>query len=218
MDFTDVIPEEDFEGYKKGQHGHLMGFGKKPCLMVIDLIYSFVDPSFAQASGDLGWQTVRNVKLLLEKAREKRVPIIYSTVISETDNPADWGVSRKRSMVKKLRGGRGGKASQIVDEIAPRAGDVVIPKPKASVFFGTNLLGTLQYHQIDTLLITGATTSGCVRATVVDAASYNYFVAIPEECVADRARVPHKVNLFDMHMKYADVIPMKEVLKYLETI
>lgn len=141
MEFDDIIPEEDLQAYRKGKHGQLMGFGKRPCLMAIDLTYAFVDPSFALTSGAMASQAVEKIKGLLDKARG-----------------------------------------------------------------------------IDTLIITGVATSGCILATVVDAASYNYFVVIPEECVADRAKVSHKVNLFDMHMKCADVIPLSKVLNYLETL
>jgi nicotinamidase-related amidase len=215
MDFSDIIPEEDLQAYRKGKHGQLMGFGKSPCLMVVDMTYAFVDPSFPLTSGNLGWQAVKNIKPLLEKARGKNVPVIYIKGHDATDNPADWGISRKRQVLKELKRGKG---NEIVEEIAPRQGEIVIQKLKASAFFATNLLGTLIYHHIDTLIVTGASTSGCVRATVVDAASYNYYVVIPEECVADRAQVPHKVNLFDMHMKYADVIPLSGVLQYLQTL
>lgn len=215
MEFSDIIPEEDLRAYQKGKHGQLMGFGKRPCLLAIDLTYAFVDPSFALASGNMASQAVEKIKALLDKARGKEIPIIYIKGISQTNNAADWGISRKRTVNKDLKSGKG---NQIVEAIAPQPGDIVIQKPKASAFFATNLLSTLIYHQIDTLIITGVSTSGCVRATVVDAASYNYFVVIPEECVADRAKVPHKVNLFDMHMKYADVIPLPKVLNYLETL
>ena len=91
-------------------------------------------------------------------------------------------------------------------------GEVIIPKLRPSGFFGTSLADMLIYHQVDTVIVTGMTTSGCVRATAVDAFSYNFRVVVPEECSGDRAVVSHKVSLFDMHMKYADVVPLEAVL------
>jgi maleamate amidohydrolase len=102
-----------------------------------------------------------------------------------------------------------------VKEIRPHQKDVVIAKGKASIFFGTPILSVLNHFAVDTLIITGATTSGCVRATAVEAASYDYFVVVPEECVIDRAVQPHKVNLFDIDMKYGDVMPTLEVISYI---
>ncbi|MEE8395461.1 MAG: isochorismatase family protein [bacterium] len=215
MDFEKFIPQEDLKAYQNLQKTPLMGFGKRPCLMVVDMTYAFVDPSFGITSGDMGWQAASNIKVLLEKAREKKVPIIYSTGFPVRNNPVDVGISRKAGMSPELYRGQG---NQIVPEIAPQPDEIVIEKHKASVFFASNLAGTLINLDVDTLVVTGATTSGCVRATVVDAASYNYYVTVPEECVSDRSKGPHYSNLFDMHMKYADVIPMAEVLEYFSTI
>ncbi len=103
----------------------------------------------------------------------------------------------------------------IVREIAPHEGDIVILKDKPSVFFGTPLMSYLHELQVDMLLVAGTTTSGCVRATVVDAFSYNFKVVVVEECVFDRGQASHKVNLFDMQAKYADVVPLEAALRYL---
>jgi maleamate amidohydrolase len=105
-----------------------------------------------------------------------------------------------------------------VREIAPRDGDIVIRKDKPSVFFGTPLMSYLHELQVDTLLVAGTTTSGCVRATVVDAFSYNFKVVVVEECVFDRGQASHKVNLFDMQAKYADVVPLEAALGYLDEL
>src|SRR4029077_7262313 len=109
----------------------------------------------------------------------------------------------------------GGKGPEIPDEIAPAASDIVISKKKASAFFGTPLASYLVDMGVDTMLVTGVSTSGCVRATVVDGHAYNYRVCVVEEGTFDRSSVAHKVNLFDMHMKYADVVSLAETRRYL---
>ena len=103
-------------------------------------------------------------------------------------------------------------------EIAPGPGDILIPKEKPSLFFATPLLSYLIYHNVDTVFVCGTTTSGCVRATVIDAFSYNFKVGVIEECTFDRGEVSHKINLFDMNAKYADVMPVGEVMDYLQSI
>jgi nicotinamidase-related amidase len=107
---------------------------------------------------------------------------------------------------------------EFVAEIAPRPGDVLLPKKHPSAFFGTPLASYLIERNVDTLVVTGCTTSGCVRGTVVDGFAYNYKVVVPQECVYDRSPVSHAVNLFDMASKYADVRPTAEVLGLLETL
>jgi maleamate amidohydrolase len=110
------------------------------------------------------------------------------------------------------------KGSEIVADISPQKHDFIILKKKPSVFFGTPLMSYLNKLDIDTVLVTGGTTSGCVRATVIDAFSYNFFVGVIEDCTFDRGEVTHAINLFDMDMKYADVMALHEVLAYLKRI
>jgi maleamate amidohydrolase len=210
LDYRDIIPNRDLEAYAKAGFGKRMGFGKRPCVIVIDMTYGFVDPRNPLAYGSMGYKAVENLKILLEKARNCKIPIIYTTGLNSISKSIPIGISRKVLVNSKP------KENEIVEEIKPKDGDIVVPKGKASVFFGTTILTFLNHSSIDTLIITGTTTSGCVRGTVVEAASYDYYVTIPEECVADRAEVPHKVNLFDMEMKYADVLPMREVLEYFD--
>jgi maleamate amidohydrolase len=212
LDYSDVMPVSDLEAYKKGGFGKRMGFGKRPCVIVIDMTYGFVDPRNPLAQGSMGQKAVGYVKILLEKARLRKVPIVYTTGLNSLSHSLPIGVSRKVVVHPKP------EENVIVEELAPSAGEIVVEKGKASIFFGTTLLTYLNRNHIDTLIITGMTTSGCVRGSVVEAASYDYFVIVPEECVADRALVPHKVNLFDMEMKYADVIPMKDVLEYFDRL
>lgn len=200
------------EAYKKAGFGKRMGFGRRPCVVVIDMTYGFVDPANPLARGKMAVRAVKQIARLLSKAREKGVPIVYTTGLNSVSNIVSPGISRKVLVHP------GPRENMIVSGIKPKSGDVVLPKGKASIFFGTPMLSILNHFGIDTLIVTGAMTSGCVRASVVEAASYDYYVAVPEECVADRAELPHQVNLFDMHMKYADVIPLSEVLNYLERV
>ena len=107
----------------------------------------------------------------------------------------------------------------IVDELAPKPDEMVVCQHhKPSGFFGTELAALLVYDKVDTVVITGLTTSGCVRATAVDAFQYNFDVVIPFECVADRSQISHKVNLLDLHMKYADVAPLDDVIGWLKSL
>jgi nicotinamidase-related amidase len=110
------------------------------------------------------------------------------------------------------------KANEIVEEIAPQPGDIIVHKQKPSAFFGTALMSMLNEVHADTVLVCGTTTSGCVRASVIDAFSYNMKVSVVEECVFDRGQASHKINLFDMAMKYADVIPLKETVEYIRDL
>src|SRR5947209_16792427 len=110
------------------------------------------------------------------------------------------------------------KGKHIVEESAPQQGDLVVRKQKPSAFFGTALISMLNEVHADSVLVTGTTTSGCVRASVIDAFSYNLKVSVIEECVFDRGQASHKINLFDMAMKYADVISLKEAIEYVQSL
>ena len=203
--WDDVIPESDKAWFARGRHGELLGFGQHPVLLVVDVTYDFVDPKFPMAAGEMGWGVVRSIQALLQAARPADVPVIFTQGTVPT-HPAHRG--RRKGTGSTREGGR------IVAEIGPREGELVIVKPKASAFFGTPLASWLIGMGVDTVIVTGLVTSGCVRATVVDAAAYNFIPVVVEECVGDRGIVSHKVNLFDMHMKYADVVSLKETIDY----
>jgi maleamate amidohydrolase len=166
--------------------------------------------------GERGWDGVRAIQRLLERARSLRLPVIYTTNPRRADgfDLGVWNLKSYRSAEDVDVAGH--KGNEIVAEVAPRPGDIFIEKKKPSAFFGTPLVSYLVSLRADTLLITGTTTSGCVRATAVDAVSYNFRVGIPEECVWDRGELTHKVNLFDLHQKYCDVLTLAEVLSYLD--
>lgn len=179
---------------------------------------AFVTNEYPTGFSKTGVPCARAIKRLADFCRRARIPVIYTKGISfaHSNHVAERGRwSEKTSTIQKERSKH---ADTIYHEISPVKGDIVIVKPKPSAFFGTQLIGILNFMGVDTLIVTGMTTSGCVRATVVDAFSYNYRVIVPEECVADRSQISHKVNLFDMNMKYADVMKLEEVLDSLQQL
>lgn len=224
--WDDVIPAEDRRIYEIGGWGRSMGFGVNPAVLVVDVNYDFVgdEPKpilesierWRYSCGEVGWHGVRAISKLLAAARAKGVRIFYTTVDHRAD-AFDYGRDRD----KNVRTGEttsitGGKGPEIPTEIAPAHLDIVIGKKKASAFFGTPLASYLIDLGVDTLLVTGVSTSGCVRASVVDGHAYNFRVCVVEEGTFDRSSIAHKVNLFDMHMKYADVVTLADTLRYLD--
>lgn len=165
--------------------------------------------------GEAAWESVSAIQRLLAAARAKRLPVIYTTAIGSRPD----GFDRGRWLDKNHRGSEdvdSSKKNEIVAEIAPGPADIVITKGKPSAFFGTLLSSYLVDLGADSLITCGTTTSGCVRATVVDGFSHNYRMSVVEECTFDRGQASHAINLFDMHQKYADVISLAEVLRYID--
>jgi maleamate amidohydrolase len=177
------------------------------------------------ATGLAGWEALDHITVLFARARDAGVPIIHITGLREEDSGVPGWSSR--------RGGRGstqgedgsaeaaerrGRRYDIVDEAAPLPGEVVLRKTTPSAFLGTPLLMQLNNLGIDTLIVAGESVSGCVRATVVDGCSYRLNMIVVEECVYDRHEAPRAINLFDMDQKYADVVPLAEVLEYLAAV
>ena len=215
--WDDVIPESEREMFlEKGifRSGPLP-YGIRAAVLVVDMSNAFVTDDYPTGWADTGKPAAKAIAEILTAARAQNIPVIYSTGGKAT-------TLAERGYWKDGRNGLRAEFDQyrhqIYSELQPESGEPVLQKCKPSVFFGTDLAAILVYHQIDTLIVTGMVTSGCVRATVVDAFNLNYVVMIPEECVADRAQVSHKVSLFDMHMKYADVLPQSQVLDYLENL
>lgn len=219
--WDDVIPEEVKLVYEKAGFGGKMGLGKKPALLIIDMNYNWTGQRgvplldlierYPFACGEVGWKAVDLLAELLPIGREKGVPIIYTTGDPRgITAPAAASKSRRSPEARRIEGG-----NEIVSEIAPQRDDLVIYKQKASAFFGTPLASILYGLGIDTVVCCGTSSSGCLRASVIDACAYNFRVAVIEECSYDRAEITHKVNMFDMNAKYADVIPIEEVRRYI---
>jgi len=207
---SDTQAMEQF--FRQRGFGLPIGWGESPALLLIDYMRAFTDPSLPLGS-NLDREMAQSVRVL-EAAREAAIPIFFTAVWYEEKDLKDAGI-----WAKKMAGAMTLRAGSPDVELDPRLGrrpdEPIIVKKYASVFFGTDLVSRLNSRRVDTLILTGCTTSGCVRATAVDAFNLNYKVMVPEECVADRGQVTHKINLFDMHMKYADVVPLAEAKEYL---
>jgi len=198
----------DLDVYRQQNFGNRLGWGRQAALVIVDFVNGFADP--ATFGGGNIPEAIQATRSLLAAAREARLPIAHTRVVY-ADDGADGGVfALKAPGLLKLT--EAAPASQIVPELAPRPGELVVRKTQASAFFGTGFGRFLTVHGVDTLLVAGCTTSGCVRATVVDALSLNYRPLVVRQCVGDRALAPHEANLFDMAQKYADVIELDEAL------
>ena len=152
---------------------------------------------------------------MLEQARKAGVPVIYTKVLYNK-NGLDGGIFVQKVPVL-LTMVDGEPLAEIVSELTPEDDDVIIVKQYASAFFGTSLAAMLTSLQVDTVILTGCSTSGCIRATAVDGMQYGFRVIVPEECVGDRHQAPHDANLFDINSKYGDVVSREDVLNYLQT-
>lgn len=213
--WDDVIPDSDKRMFRKARMGGEGSFGERPAVVVVDMSYGFVDSRYPLGNSEMGYPTANAIRSLLDTARLKNLPIFFTTGFSHSDpsHKGRWKSGGNDPAEDGLP-----DSNEIVEELSPLDSEVVIHKLRPSAFFGTNLVNMLIFHKVDTLIVTGMTTSGCVRATVVDAFSYNYRVVVPIECSGDRAVVSHKVSLFDMQMKYAHVAPLADVLQRLETL
>lgn len=209
-----------------------VGFGQRPAILNVDLYrWVYGDEALPLLDGVktwpgycglAGWDAVPHIQALLREARAAGVPVLYVTGLEdEASGVTGWNESIHQDTGR--RGASGDPAARdryarrydIIDEVAPQPGDVVLRKTAPSAFWGTPLMAQLNHLGIDTLIVTGESTSGCVRASVVDAASYRFRVQVVEECVFDRHEACHAINLFDMHQKYADVIALSEAVAYL---
>jgi nicotinamidase-related amidase len=200
------------------------GFGKKPAVVLIDL-YRWVfgdrpEPilesikTWPSSCGLAGWQALPHIQKLIATAREAGVPVIHVTGLDVI--PGWSGDGQKGKTPEELE--RWNRRYDIVDEVAPIEGEAVLRKSSPSAFWGTPLAGHLNGLGVDTLIVAGESTSGCVRASVVDGKTYRYKVIVVEEGVFDRHEAAHAINLFDMNQKYADVLSLEEVIQYLRSI
>ena len=207
------MPQEDLAVYERAGWGRRVGFGERAAVLVIDMCRYFTEPEYPYACPETGRPAAAAIARLLDVARPAGLPVIYTTQGDERPYLAatagrfpDKIIALDSSFATEAR------PHEIVPEVKPHPDDVVIVKPKPSVFFGTQLESILIFQRIDTLIVTGVATSGCIRASVDHAFALNYRIIIPRECVADRARIPHEANLFDMDTATADVMPLDSVL------
>jgi maleamate amidohydrolase len=215
-----IIPEPELEVYRKAGLGAKGGIGKRAALLVIDVQYRSMGTSpkpilesmkeYGTSCGEAGWRAVPGIERLIGEFRQRGWPVIYPYV-------APKGVHHEGSFTAKAPGLLTVPLHgyDFVKEIAPTPEDLLIPKMQASAFFGTALPGHLVRFGVDSVVVTGCTTSGCVRGSAVDANAYNYKVVVPEDCVYDRSPTSHAVNLFDIAHKYADVVTCDETVAML---
>lgn len=206
--------EEARQIYAKARLGESVTMGSRPVILVVDFSCGFTDPECALGS-DLTPQ-VEATSRLLDAAREKGLPVIFTTIGFEP-SLKDGGLwLQKVPSLGDLQ--LGGHWVEIDPRLAPRPDETVIVKKGASAFFGTNLAAILISQGIDSTILCGATTSGCVRATAIDLLQYGYPTLVPRECVGDRAQAPHDANMFDIQAKYADVVSLEEALAYVASV
>ena len=188
--------------YERQGFGQTIGLGDRIALVLVDFIEGFVDPDHF-GGGNIA-DAVENTHDLLCLARELAWPIAHTRIVYAEDGVDAGAFARKVPGLLRLT--EHNPLSRIVPSLTPRPDELVIRKTQPSAFFGTGLATWLAWRHVDTLVVTGCTTSGCVRATVVDAVGHNLRTIVPADCVGDRAMDPHQASLFDMQQKYADVL------------
>lgn len=200
--------------YEKAGLGHQLSAGERPAVVVVDFSCGFTDPNYP-LGGDMSSYIEQSLRIL-EVARAKGLPVLFSSIAYDAGELDSELWIKKMPLLRELV--MGSPQVQIDPRLDVQPGEPVIFKRGASSFFGTNLAGQLHARNVDTIIVVGATTSGCIRATVVDALQHQFLSIVPRECVADRHEAPHEANLFDIHAKYGQVTSTDEVLAYLETI
>jgi maleamate amidohydrolase len=201
----------DADYRERGIFQDRFGFGRSPAVVVVDFAYGWTDQAYAGGSRRLDGP-VEKTRLLLDAARAAALPIVYTTSPWRPDS----GDQPFKSAADHAPGFRewDERACCIDERVAPHPGDLVIEKENASAFFGTHLAPYLIGHGADTLLITGCSTSACIRATATDAKSYRFRPIIVRECVGDRSPVAHEWTLFDIQARFADVVSLEEAITY----
>jgi maleamate amidohydrolase len=208
-------PQSDAELFKERGFGLKIGFGERPALLIIDMLKAFTNPAM-MLGANLDSQ-IEATKPLLAVAHERGIPVIFSTVIYNDADLKDAGIwALKMKGVTTLRGDSDGV--EVDPRLDMRKTDSLLVKKYASCFFGTDLVARLMSQRVDCLIITGCTTSGCVRATAVDALQTGLRPMVVREAVGDRSVAAHEQSLFDLNAKYADVVSLEETLQYLRTV
>lgn len=228
--WNEFLTERDKQVFAAAGFASPQGFARRPALMVVDMNYAFCGDRpepilesvkrWPTSCGAEAWESIEAIGKLLTAAHAKGLPVIYSTGTRRADDwdRGSWAWKSRRTGERPKTAASGLDGNTIVAEIAPQPQDIVIEKQKPSVFFGTPLHSFLVLLGADGLIVTGATTSGCVRATVVDAFSNNYRVSLVEEGCCDRSQASHAIGLCDMNAKYADIVKLDDTLAYIEAL
>jgi nicotinamidase-related amidase len=203
------------EFYAERGIGVRIGFGESPAIVVVDMTKAFTDPAYAV--GCVQTETLAAIAELLGAARRRDVPVFFTQIAYLPDgSDGGWFVKKVPALMELQLSDP--NCLEIDEAVAPVEGEVVFCKKYPSAFFQTHLASMLTSRGIDTLIVTGCSTSGCVRATAVDGISSGYRVVIPEQAVGDRAPGPHEANLFDLGTKSADVLPLADVIAYIDAL
>jgi len=206
--------EEARRIYAKAGLGESVTMGSRPAVLVVDFSSGFTDPECPLGS-DLTAE-VEATRRVLEAARARGLPVIFTTIGYEP-SLKDGGLwLQKVPTLGELQ--VGGRWVAIDPRLEPREDETVVLKKGASAFFGTNLASILISQGVDSVILCGATTSGCIRATAIDLLQLGWPTLVPRECVGDRAQAPHEANLFDIQAKYGDVVSLEEALAYVESV
>ncbi|HIO63910.1 MAG TPA: isochorismatase family protein [Dehalococcoidia bacterium] len=206
--------QETAEDYRRKGFMNRSGYGTKPALLVVDFIYGFTDPT-TPLGGDFSKELAVTADLL-ETFRAAQLPIVYTTIAYEPGFE-DGGVFVKKVPSLKILE-VGSKMVDVDNRIRPRPDEYVALKKYASAFFNTDIDAYLKARSVDTIIMTGCTTSGCIRASAIDSMQYGYLTVVVEEGVGDRAQGPHDANLFDIDAKYGDVVSVDEVNSYMKSL
>ena len=218
METSDKSARQLYEEIKANPTRPRFGFGRKAAVVNIDLQKAYTNVGEFVTAYETDPRQMDYVNEISDLARSKNLPVVW-THVAYMDSGEDCGIWGTRTdtpdSLQNIK--VGSRRSEFDDRLhVDRKKDVIINKRMASAFHETNLPSVLNFHGIDTVIVTGGSTSGCVRATVVDSLSRSFRTIVPEECVADKHESPHFANLYDMAIKYADVVPVADVIAYLE--
>ncbi len=203
-----------YKDYAAAGFGNSLIPGKNPALIIIDFVDAYLNPDSPLYAGVES--ALKSTQKILESARTANFPIIFTNV-EFTPGGGDGGIFFKKVGALKCFE-KGSPLGAFPENVAPKDNEITVTKQYASAFFGTSLASTLTAAGVDTLLITGVSTSGCVRATTVDAVQHGFIPLVIRDAVGDRDERPHEANLFDMQAKYAEVISQDDALKYISTV
>ena len=228
--WNQFLTERDKAVFAASGYGARGKFGKRPALLIIDVNWAFCGDKpepilesikrWRNSCGEDAWTALPYIRSLIDKCRGKGIPVLYTTGVRRDDNwdSGSWLWKNARGNEDRRMPASNLDGNEIVTAIAPGPRDIVVYKQKPSGFFGSNLASYLTLLGCDSVIVTGTTTSGCVRATVLDAFSLNYRVALAEEGCFDRSQASHAINLCDMNAKYADVVKTAEVLAFIDAL
>jgi len=225
LPWDDSLTDEEREVIVRGKYGQTRGLGTRPAVLVIDCQHNYIgadapiteqQEQWPGGGGDRAWAAIRTIENVLPHARSRNVPVIYTRNLQKKTIQFDM-VSAKAGW-DHSRTIEGDPGTEIVESVAPHGDELVIDKAYASAFWGTPLLTYLVQLQTDSLIITGVSTSGCVRATSVDAITRGFRTAVVWDAVADRIQLSHKASLLDLWMKYTDLMSGEEASAYLDGV